>query len=208
MALGGLEAFPGSTRHAAPDSRDLTGVGAGGELMGVLSGDLDALAAELLEREDVQRGRGDDDLGRLDVDVRVVELVDQLGEGGEVAVHCAHEGGGSACCCASRRAQGGAPSLLKLPPTKRVRVMVAGGMVYTRGCSGFRAARGLVGIDDGGGREASRQDGVQIRVRSARDLIRKVLVRVLTHGSMDRARRERSASFVERPPAGVIRNQR
>lgn len=73
------------------DSRDLAGVGAGGELVGVLGGDRDALAAELLEGEDVEGGRGDDDLGGLDVDLGVVELVDQLGEGGEVAVHCRAE---------------------------------------------------------------------------------------------------------------------
>jgi hypothetical protein len=71
-------------------ARYLSGVGAGGELVSVLGCDRDSLAAEFLEGEDVERGRGDDDLGRLDVDLGVVELVDQLGQGGEVAVHCAH----------------------------------------------------------------------------------------------------------------------
>ncbi len=99
--------------------------------MSVLGGDRDSLAAEFLEGEEVEGGRGDDDLGRLDVDVGVVELVDQLGQGGEVAVHCAR---GASARASVRQVswlslRKGFPlvpkssedSLLKFPPTKRVR---------------------------------------------------------------------------------------
>lgn len=56
---------------------DLAGEGAVGLVEDVLRGDLDALAGVLAGEEEVEGGRGDDDLG-VGVDLGVVELVDDV----------------------------------------------------------------------------------------------------------------------------------
>jgi hypothetical protein len=138
----------GNEREREDDVRDLTGVGTGRKLVSVLGGNLDTLAGELLEGEEVKGGRGDDDLckggekvggyrvlptvlpqidgkhadegkrGRtrrtssLNIDISLVELVNELGEGREVTVHCTE----GCVSCRSLRSQGrGREVLLKLP---------------------------------------------------------------------------------------------
>jgi hypothetical protein len=73
------EESPGDVRVLELGDGDLAGEGAVGLVEDVLGGDLDALARVLAGEEEVEGGRGDDDLG-VGVDLGVVELVDNVGD--------------------------------------------------------------------------------------------------------------------------------
>jgi hypothetical protein len=73
------EQGPGDVRVLELGDGDLAGEGAVGLVEDVLGGDLDALAGVLAGEEEVEGGRGDDDLG-VGVDLGVVELVDDVGD--------------------------------------------------------------------------------------------------------------------------------
>jgi hypothetical protein len=78
-ALAVAEESPGDVGVLELGDGDLAGEGAVGLVEDVLGGDLDALAGVLAGEEEVEGGRGDDDLG-VGVDLGVVELVDNVGD--------------------------------------------------------------------------------------------------------------------------------
>jgi len=78
-ALAVAEEGPGDVGVLELGDGDLAGEGAVGLVEDVLGGDLDALAGVLAGEEEVEGGRGDDDLG-VGVDLGIVELVDNVGD--------------------------------------------------------------------------------------------------------------------------------
>jgi hypothetical protein len=75
--LAVAEERPGDVGVLELGNGDLAGEGAVGLVEDVLGGDLNALASVLASEEEVEGGRGDDDLG-VGVDLGVVELVDNV----------------------------------------------------------------------------------------------------------------------------------
>ena len=76
-ALAVAEEGPGDVGVLELGDGDLTGEGTVGLVEDVLGGDLNALAGVLAGEEEVEGGRGDDDLS-VGVDLGVVELVDDV----------------------------------------------------------------------------------------------------------------------------------
>jgi len=76
-ALAVAEEGPGDVGVLELLDGDLTGEGTVGLVEDVLGSDLDALAGVLAGEEEVEGGRGDDDLG-VGVDLGVVEFVDDV----------------------------------------------------------------------------------------------------------------------------------
>jgi hypothetical protein len=71
------EQRPGNVGVLELGDGDLAGESAVGLVEDVLRGNLDALAGMLAGEEEVEGGRGDDDLG-VGVDLGVIELVDDI----------------------------------------------------------------------------------------------------------------------------------
>lgn len=116
-ALAVAEKGPGDVGVLELRNGDLAGEGTVGLVEDVLGSDLDALAGVLAGEEEVEGGRGDDDLG-VGVDLGVVELVDNVLDrlNGAVPVRRAAVSYAVACCYdGSCR---GTAYILKLPPTK------------------------------------------------------------------------------------------
>ena len=78
-ALAVAEEGPGDVGVLELGDGDLTGEGTVGLVEDVLGGNLNTLAGVLAGEEEVEGGRGDDDLG-VGVDLGVVELVDNVGD--------------------------------------------------------------------------------------------------------------------------------
>jgi hypothetical protein len=78
-ALAVADQSPGNVGVLELRGGDLAGESAVGLVEDVLGGDLDALAGVLAGEEEVEGGRGDDDLG-VGIDLGVVELVDDVGD--------------------------------------------------------------------------------------------------------------------------------